>query len=88
MNRLLVGHFSGGVDEFDGATSAYIKTYNPAGGTQWSGIFAPNGNVYIGSWSTNDVREYDSATGALVGPLTPVYGPSDMRTGPNGNLYI
>jgi len=86
--RVLIGHSSGGVEEFNASTGAYIKTYNPGGGWQWAGLYAPNGNVYVGDWSTNDVREYDSATGALVGVLTAVDGPADMRIGPNGNLFI
>ncbi|MBZ0266970.1 hypothetical protein K8I85_02340 [bacterium] len=87
-NRVLVGHLSGGVDEFDANTGAYIKTYNPGGGWQWAGIYAPNGNVYIGDHSTNDVREYDSTTGAPVSVLTTCDGPGDMIIGPNGNLFI
>jgi DNA-binding beta-propeller fold protein YncE len=86
--RALIGHLSGGVEEYDADTGAYIKTYNPSGGWQWAGIYAPNGNVYIGDHATNDVREYDSATGALVGVLTTIEMPSDMRIGPNGNLFI
>ena len=87
-NRVLVGHFGGGVDEFDATTGAYIKTYAPAGGWQWAGVYGPNGNVYISSQFTNDVREYDVNTGARVGVLCPVNGPADMEYGPNGNLYI
>jgi DNA-binding beta-propeller fold protein YncE len=87
-NRVLVGHFSGGVDEFDATTGAYIKTYNPTGGTQWAGIYMPNGSVWIGDWATHDVREYDAVTGAFVAVRTSIPGPSDMRIGPNGNLYI
>lgn len=86
--RFLVGSFGGGVDEYDTASGAFIKTYSPGGGWQWTGIYAPNGNVYIGSMGTNDVREYDSTTGAFVQVLCPVVGPADMRIGPNGNLYI
>jgi len=86
--RALIGHLSGGVEEYDANTGAYIKTYNAGGGWQWAGIYAPNGNVYIGDQSTNDVREYDSTTGALVGVLTAVDGPADMLIGPNGNLFI
>lgn len=35
-DRMLVGHFGGGVNEFDANTGAYIKTYNggPGVGTQ------------------------------------------------------
>ena len=87
-NRVLIGHLSGGVEEFDANTGAYIKTYNPGGGWQWAGLYAPNGNVYIGDQSTNDVREYDSSTGAFISVLTTVDGPADMLIGPNGNLFI
>lgn len=87
-NRVLIGHLSGGVEEFNASTGAYIKTYNAGGGWQWAGLYAPNGNVYIGDQSTNDVREYDSSTGAFVSVLTTVDGPADMLIGPNGNLFI
>jgi len=87
-NRVLVGHFSGGVDEFDAASGAYIKTYAPGGGFQWAGLYAPNGNVLIGSQTTNDIRVYDPNTGAFLSVLCPFPGPADMRIGPNGNLYV
>lgn len=87
-NRVLVGHFNGGVQEFNATTGAYIKTYNPTGGVQWAGIYGPNGNVILGDWNTNDVREFNSANAAYVQTLTTAFNPADMRIGPNGNLYI
>ncbi len=89
-NRMLVGHFNGGVDEFDAISGAYIKTYNGGAGvgTQWAGLYAPTGGVYLTSWATNDVREYDATTGAFIRVVTSIDMPSDMRIGPNGNLYI
>lgn len=89
-DRMLVGHFNGGVDEFDANTGAFIKTYNPgvSVGTQWAGLYAPTGGVYIGSWDTDDVREYDATTGAFIRVVASVQDPSDMRIGPNGNLYV
>ena len=87
-NRVLIGHSAGGVEEFNASTGAYIKTYNAGGGWQWAGIYAPDGNVYIGSMTTNDVRKYDSTTGAFLSVLTPMDGPADMLIGPNGHLYI
>ena len=87
-DRVLVGSFGGGVDEFVGSTGAYIKTYSPGGGVQWAGVYGPNGNVYIGSWNTQDVREYDVNTGAFVSVLTTLLDPADMEYGPSGNLYI
>ncbi len=87
-NRMLVGHFSGGVEEFNLTTGAYIKTYNPSGTVQWAGLYGPNGNVLIGDWSTNSVSEYNVNTGAFIQTLTSVSNPADMRIGPNGNLFI
>ncbi|MEO5617343.1 MAG: hypothetical protein ABIS67_06200 [Candidatus Eisenbacteria bacterium] len=86
--RVLIGHNGGGVEEFDAATGAYIKTYNAGGGWQWAGIYAPNGTVLIGDMGTNDVRRYHPVTGAQIGFLAPVPSPSDMEFGPNGNLYV
>lgn len=85
--RYLVGAFGGGVDEYTVAGS-YIKTYAPGGGWQWAGLYGPNGNVYIGSWNTGDIREYDVNTGAFVSVLYPLADPADMAIGPNGHLYI
>jgi hypothetical protein len=88
-NRALIGHFGGGVEEFDLTTGAYIKTYGAGGGTTWAGVYAPNGNVLVGDWTNNDVREYNSVTGALVGIFNPnIPFPADMQYGPNGNLYV
>ncbi|MEP7027662.1 MAG: hypothetical protein ABI960_03615 [Candidatus Eisenbacteria bacterium] len=86
--RVLVGHFGGGVDEFDASTGAFIKTYAPGGGWQWAGLYAPNGNVYIGSQLTGDVREYDVNTGAFVRVLCSFAGAADMEIAPNGHLFI
>jgi streptogramin lyase len=86
--RFLVGSFGGGVDEFNAVSGAYIKTYSPGGGWQWAGIYAPTGNVYIGSFYGNDVSEYDVNTGAFIRIVSYVQSPADMRFGPNGNLYI
>ncbi len=86
--RMLVGHISGGVDEYDATTGAFIKTYSPGNTWQWTAVFAPNGNVYIGSQATNDIREYDSTTGAYVQTLCSFFAPGDMAYGPNGNLYV
>jgi DNA-binding beta-propeller fold protein YncE len=86
--RVLVGHIGGGVDEYDAATGGYIKTYAPGGSWQWTAVYAPNGNVYIGSHGTNDIREYDSTTGAFISIKCSLPTPSDMEYGPNGNLYV
>jgi len=87
-NRVLVGHSSLGVEERDATTGALIKVYNPGGGWQWAGIYAPTGEVYIGDMMTNDVRAYDAITGAYIRMVTPIVGPADMEIGPDGNLWI
>ncbi|MEO6461492.1 MAG: hypothetical protein ABIP29_00265, partial [Candidatus Eisenbacteria bacterium] len=78
----------GGVDEFDAATGGYIKTYGQAVGWQWTAVYAPNGNVYIGSHQTNDIREYDSTTGAFIAVKCALLTPADMVYGPSGNLFV
>lgn len=88
QGRALIGHFGGGVEEHDVTTGALITNFAPAGGWQWSGLYAPNGKVYISSQNTNDVRVYHPVTGAFLSVLCPIPGPSDMEIGPNGNLYI
>src|SRR5262249_23285347 len=87
-SRMLFGSTNGRVEEREATTGAYIKTYAPAGGWQWGAIYAPTGNVYIGSMATDDVREYNSTTGAFIRVVANVYAPADMRIGPNGHLYI
>jgi DNA-binding beta-propeller fold protein YncE len=89
--RMLVGHFGGGVNEFDATTGAYIKTYNPGGGWMWAGIYRPNGNVYITDSANDRVVEYDGVTGAFIrvlATLPPNAMPSDLRYGPSGSLFV
>ncbi len=87
--RYLVGHQAGGVNEFDAATNAYVRTYGTGGGWMWSAIYLPNGNVLVASTSTNELVEYDGVTGALVAVRATLPGdPADMRFGPNGHLYV
>lgn len=87
-NRVLVGHWGGGVEEFNATTGAYIKTYNPGGGTQWAGLYGPTGGVYVTSWTTNDVREYDATSGAFIRVVTPITAPADMRLASGNRLFI
>ncbi|MBI5168737.1 MAG: hypothetical protein HZA61_04530 [Candidatus Eisenbacteria bacterium] len=90
-NRFLVGHFGGGVNEFDATTGAFVKTYNPGGGWMWSALYRPNGNVLATLSNADKVVEFDGVTGAPIGVfanLPALTLPSDMRYGPNGNLYV
>jgi DNA-binding beta-propeller fold protein YncE len=86
--HVLVGSVTGGVREFDRMTGALINTFNPGGGWQWAGAWAPNGDVLIGDMSTNDIRRYNPITGGLIGVFSPVPGAADMTYGLNGHLYI
>lgn len=89
--RFLVGHFGGGVNEFDATTGAFIKTYNSGGGWMWSALYRPSGTVLATLSSLDQIAEYDAVTGALIGTFAtfpPGTMPSDMRYGPNGNLYV
>lgn len=88
-SRMLVGHFQGGINEFDASSGAYIKSYNSAAfTTNWAAVYAPNGEVYAGDWNAGGILRYDAGSGALLGTLAAVPRPTDMRIGPNGNLYV
>jgi len=90
LGNVLVGSNGGGVRELDRTTGNVVKTYNAGGGWQWAGVWRPStGNVLIGDWATNDIRQYDAVTGAFMSVFAPaVPGPADMVFGPNGNLYV
>lgn len=85
----LVGSGFGGVHRLDRNTGALIQTYNPGGGWQWAGLWRPGtSTILIGDMSTDDIREYDAATGAYLGTFaTGVSEPADMVYGPNGNIF-
>lgn len=85
--RVLIGGFQG-VSEYDVATGAFVKSYGPVM-WQWAGIYRANGNVLVSETGTGIIREYDGNTGLPIGIFSIVPGgPSDMRYGPNGNLYV
>jgi hypothetical protein len=55
--------------------------------------FGPDGNLYVASGNTYDVKEYDGTTGAYLNEfVTSGEGglnvPHGLRFGPDGNLYV
>ena len=87
-NRVLVGGFGAGVFEYNATTGAFIKIYGPAV-WQWSAIYRANGNVLVAETAGDKIVEYDGTTGAFIQVFANVNSmPSDMRYGPNGNLYV
>jgi hypothetical protein len=55
--------------------------------------FGPDGNLYIGSYGTNNVLRYDGSTGAFLGAFVPAGSgglslPEGLAFGPDGNLYV
>lgn len=61
---------------------------NPIGMTR-----GPDGNLYVGNWSGNNVTKFDGTTRAYLGEFVPADsgdkgGRSGLAFGPDGNLYV
>ena len=89
-----VYNVGGGVREFDGQTGALVGVFvapgsggldNPFGVT-----FGPNGNLFVASYATDEVIEFDGATGSFVRSLSGggLASPTGLTFGPNGNLFV
>jgi hypothetical protein len=77
-----------------GPTGAVFVPSGSGGLEQASGLaFGPNGNLYVSSYRTSSVLEYDGTTGASLGTFIAagsggLSGPHFLSFRPNGFLYV
>jgi len=55
--------------------------------------FGPDGNLYVGSWGTDEVLRYDGTTGSFIDAFVSsgsggMNNPTGLEFGPDGNLYV
>jgi sugar lactone lactonase YvrE len=85
---------AGGIDEYDGATGAFIKHFVPSGTLAGGRDMAwSNGYLYIGEEYNNDVLRFNATTGAfdrvfVTAGSGGISGPRGLTFGPDGNLYV
>jgi len=103
-NLYVAGGDGDNVLEFDGKTGAFIKTVvtNSACPTTTPNClmsvrgvaFGPDGNLYITSFDTDIIWQYNVGTGKLTdfagatGACSALFLPRDPTFGPNGNLFV
>lgn len=91
--NLYVGFATTGVRKLDATTAADVGFAGGSGGLE-DFEFGPNGNLYAArptGGSTRDVREFDPATGSLIGTLisnSQIVNVTDIAFGADGNLYL
>lgn len=82
-----------GVARFD-ATGAFIDYFASGGGLDaMTSVFGPDGNLYVTSLLTDEVRRYNGATGAFIDNFVSagsggLLRPAGLAFGPDGNLYV
>jgi len=90
----LGGPSRGGIDEYNGATGAFIKHFVPPGSLAGGRDMAwSNGYLYIGEEYNNDVLRFNATTGAfdrifVTAGSGGISGPHGLTFGPDGNLYV
>ena len=92
---LIVGNLvQDSVSRFDGTTGAFLGTLIPSNSGGLDGpaglAIGPDGNLYVASQVTGDVRRYNLSTGAFIDVFTSGFtmnGPENIKFGPDGNLY-
>jgi len=78
---------------YDAETGALIGEFVAAGSgglKDTAGIaFGPDSNLYVASWSSNEILRYDGADGTFIDEfISGVNGPYSITFGPDGNLYV
>lgn len=99
--KLYVTSLPGAVLRYDVQSGAFLGTFVPAaangGLDQPRGlVFKPDGNLIVASYGTDEVLEYDGASGAPLGKWAQAgtatvltqSSPWGMRVGPNGNVFV
>lgn len=94
--RLLVSSWgTGEVKRYDVKTKTYQANFLSGNGLQGSHaiIYGPDGNLYVASGESNEVKRYNSHTGAFIDNYVPsgsggLNGPYGLAFGPDGHLYV
>ena len=90
--NLFVGSQTCCINEYDGVTGAFIRTF--VSGIDTRGlVFGPDGDLYAADASRDSIRRYDGETGAFMGDfVAPGSGgldfPQHLAFGLDGNLYV
>jgi len=94
-NLLVTGFAASNVTEFDrfnGATLGVVVPPASGGLTLPGGIdFGSGGDIFVASFTTNEVIRYQGSGGALIGTFATLGGNFSifmLRFGPNGNLFV
>ncbi len=99
--NLVVTSSAGEILEYDGETGEFVRVLVSAaangGLDRPRGLtFKPDGNLLVASYGSDEVLEYDGATGAPLGKWAQVGtatrltqdSPWGIRIGPNGNVFV
>ena len=97
--RRAVGAFE--VLRFNGGTGAFLNVFTSGMGggafplddlrAPFGFAFGPDGNLYVASTQTGQVRRYDGTTGVFIDVFASggiASNPLDVTFGPDGNLYV
>ena len=92
-----LGGSADAVAQFDGVTGDYVGDFVTSGlgglGEPVGIAFDEVGNLYVGSYATDEILRYDGTTGAFIDVFVSagsggLNGPYGLTFGPEGNLYV